>query len=109
MECIPEEIQCAGDGGCGFRTEYAGRISPDYCEHLNDTTSDKFLIGPHFTAGAILVPPVRPGWSNADVHSLVAKHAQLAEDIYNGVKQDMSHLDPRDWELLMTELLRLSV
>lgn len=108
MECIPAQIQCAGADGCGETYEYAGRISDTYCSHLNDHISDKHLIDPHFTAGAILVPPVRPGWSNADIHSLVAGHAELAEQIYDGVREDLRHLDSRDWELLMAQLLALS-
>ncbi len=105
MECVPGSIQCAGPDGCGEHFQYAGQQSPTYCEHLNQHTSDKLLIDPHFTAGAILVPPVQPGWANADIHSLVAKHAELAERIYDGVASELSHLDPREWEMLMTELL----
>lgn len=108
MECIPAQIQCAGADGCGETFQYAGRMSDTYCAHLKEGVSDKYLIEPHFTAGAILVPPVRPGWSNADIHSLVAKHAELAEHIYDGVEADMSHLDPKEWEVLMAQLLALA-
>lgn len=108
MECIPSQIQCAGANGCGETFQYAGRVSETYCAHLKDGVSDKHLINPHFTAGAILVPPVRPGWSNADIHSLVAKHAELAENIYDGVVADMNHLAPKEWEILMAQLLALA-
>jgi hypothetical protein len=108
MECVPREIQCAGDGGCGATFAYAGRQSKTYCGHLNEGASDKLLIDPHFTAGAILVPPVQPGWSHADVHSLVAAHADLAEDIYEGIRGDLPHLSPGDWEVLMAQLLVLA-
>lgn len=109
MECVPSHVQCTGDGGCEQTFEYAGRISPTYCDHLNKTTSDKFLINPHFTAGAIIVPPVSPGWANADIHSLVAKQAELAERVYEGVKEELPHLDAAQWEGLMAELLALQV
>lgn len=108
METIPREIQCTGAGGCEGKFEYAGVTSTTYCSHLNERTSDKYLIEPHFTAGAILVPPVMPGWSNANIHSLVAKHAELAERIYDGVAAEMTHLEPREWELLMHDLLVLA-
>ena len=85
--------------------QYAGRNHESYCAHLNETTSDKLLIQPHFTGGAILVPPTRPGWSHADVHSLVAAHADMAERIYENVKDEMPHLLPSDWEGLMRDLL----
>jgi hypothetical protein len=109
MECVPSHVQCTGEGGCEQTFEYAGRVSNTYCEHLNKTTSDKYLINPHFTAGAIIVPPVRPGWANADIHSLVAKQAELAERVYEGVKDEFPHLDAAQWEGLMTELLALQM
>lgn len=108
MECVPSHMKCSGENGCGAEFEYAGRQSPTYCQHLNQGAADKVLMNPHFTGGACIVPPVRPGWSNADVHSLVAQHAEAAEQIYDQVSQDMDHLGPQEWELLMTELLAMS-
>lgn len=108
MECIPAEMQCVGDGGCGETFEYAGRVSDTYCDHLNKNLSDKYLIDPHFTAGAILVPPISPGWARADIHSLIAGHAQLAERIYDGVRDEMPHLDAAQWEAVMGEILVLA-
>lgn len=109
MECIPRRIQCSGNGGCGNEFAYDGRTSPTYCAHLNMSASDKYLIDPHFTAGALLVPPTMPGWTHAEVHKLVAQHAALAERIYNGVATSFSHLDPREWEQMMGELLHFAV
>lgn len=109
MECVPSTVQCTGDGGCEQSFKYAGVKSDKYCSHLNEHASDKLLIDPHFTAGAILIPPVKPGWSHADIHSLVESHASLAEDIYAGVSKEMSHLSPQDWESLMGMLLAQTV
>lgn len=108
MECVPQEIQCTGEGGCGAQFAYDGRKSTTYCSHLQETSSDKLLIKPHFTAGAILVPPVRPGWSHADVHSLVAAYGDQAEELYEDIKADLSHLSSQEWEGLMVELLTLA-
>ena len=105
MECVPQQIACAGPSGCGAEFAYDGRQSEKYCEHLRASTSDKKLIKPHFTAGAILLPPVQPGWSNAEIHKLVANHAEAAEDIYEGVKREAPHLDAHLWESLMHSLL----
>jgi hypothetical protein len=107
MECVPSHVQCTGEGGCEETFEYAGRISPTYCEHLNKTTSDKYLINPWFTAGACIVPPVRPGWANADVHSLVSRQVELAERIHDGIADEMPHLSAAEWEGLMTEFMAL--
>ena len=108
MECVPSNIQCVGDGGCQASFEYAGRQSPTYCEHLNETSSDKLLINPHFTAGAILIPPVTPGWSHADIHTLVAGHQEMAQNIFDDVKEEFPHLPAAQWESLMGELLALA-
>lgn len=105
MECVSDKIECAGEGGCGGSYDYAGVQSPTYCEHINQHTCDRYLVNPHFLAGAILIPPVQPGWNQAKVHSLVAKHADLADRIYEGVKEDLSHLDASEWEAVMGELL----
>lgn len=108
MECVPGQIQCAGAGGCGGQYEYAGRQSDSYCAHLNDGASDKLLIDPHFTGGALLVPPVKPGWANADVHSLVAKYSDLADRVYAGVAEELPGLSASKWEAMMEELLVLT-
>lgn len=79
MECVPKRIGCIGDGGCGQIYEYAGIMSPTYCSHINTRTADRELLEPHFTGGALIIPPVRPGWKEADVHSLVANHIQESE------------------------------
>lgn len=105
MECVPNKIGCIGEGGCGEVFEYAGQTSPSYCDHLNNRTSDKDLIEPHFTAGAILLPPVMPGWSDANIHSLVAKQAEVAEKTYEGIAEEMDNLTPREWEHLMGQIL----
>lgn len=108
MECVPNKIGCIGEGGCGGIFAYDGQKSDSYCEHLNNRTSDKDLIEPHFTAGAILLPPVMPGWSDANIHSLVAKHAQVAEKTYETIAQEMDHLGPKEWESLMQQFLALA-
>lgn len=105
MECMPSDVQCVGDGGCGKEFAYAGRVSDTYCSHINSMTSDKLLINPHFTAGALIIPPVNPGWTHADVHSLVAGHELMAQNLYDDVQQEFPHLSPKEWEGLMAELL----
>lgn len=107
MECVPSHVQCTGEGGCEETYEYAGRVSPTYCDHINKMESDKYLINPWFTAGAIIVPPVKPGWVNADVKQMVAQQAELAERIYTGVQEDTPHLSATQWEGLMQQFMAL--
>jgi hypothetical protein len=101
MECVPKQVGCIGDGSCGGVFEYAGVKSDTYCEHINNRTSSRDLIDPHFTAGAVLIPPVRPGWSDAEIHSLVAQHANLAESTYESISEEMDNLSKDQWESLM--------
>lgn len=108
MECVPEKVGCIGEGGCGQVFEYAGQSSPTYCDHINNRTADRDLISPHFTAGAILLPPVKPGWSDANIHSLVAAEAAAAERVYDGIADEMDNLGPKEWESLMQQFLAVA-
>ena len=108
MECVPNQIQCAGDGGCGEVFDYFGRQDASYCDHLNDNAADKLLIEPHFTGGALIIPPVQPGWANADVHSLVAQHSLFAERVHQGISEERPHLSPVDWEALMNQVMAIT-
>jgi hypothetical protein len=106
METIPEKIGCAGDGGCGAQFSYEGPKSQNYCTHLNETSSDKLLINPHFIGGALIVPPVRPGWSNANIKAIDVKaDADQMESVYAQISEDFAHLGPVQWEHLMSEVL----
>lgn len=104
MEAVPETITCRGNAlheGCGKTYEYAGRQSPSYCEHLNEKASRKVLHKPRFTAGALILPPVRPGWKNADIKelaSVIESNMEEAEKAYEQISQEAPHLDPVSWE-----------
>jgi hypothetical protein len=104
MEAVPNSITCRGNGvfeGCGQTFEYAGRQSPSYCSHLNEKASRKVLHKPRFTAGALILPPVRPGWRNADItqiSSLIESNLEEAEKAYEQVSKEAPHLDPVSWE-----------
>lgn len=110
MECVPTEIGCYGDRGCGTYFEYAGRNSPTYCAHLNDPQSGvwKDLVQPRFTAGALIVPPVQPGWARADIKQIsqiVKDHADKAEALYSGLQEDAPEADSKVWEEVMAQIM----
>lgn len=111
MECLPRQVKCFGEGGCESVFDYDGPSSPTYCAHLNERSSDKYLIEPHFTAGAILVPPVKPGWKDASAEQLsqlVATSAAEMEMAYNGIANSAPQLSTTDWESMMFQLLEFS-
>lgn len=110
MECVPAEIGCTGDNGCGKYFEYAGRSAATYCDHLNDPKSGvwKDLVRPHFTAGALIVPPVQPGWARADIKQIsqiVKDHADKAEALYSGLEEDAPEADAQVWEQVMAQIM----
>lgn len=110
MECRGEKITCAGDAGCGNTFDYMA--FEDHCEHLKGRTSIRHLVNPTFRGGAIIIPPVKPGWTEAhakvyqkEVVQEAAKFAEATEDIYGLASADGS-LSASDWEGLMAGLIR---
>lgn len=111
MECLPRQVKCFGDTGCQATFDYDGPASPSYCAHLNERSSDKYLIEPHFTAGAILVPPIKPGWKNATVEQLsqlVEDNAREMEMAYNGIANSAPELSSVEWESMMFQLMEFA-
>jgi len=111
MECLPGKVACP-EAGCGVTAAWEGFESPNYCAHMNASrVSKKMLHQPHFGAGAAIVPPVLPGWSNADIkdiQSMLKEHAEKAEALYADLQDDAPHLGPKEWERLMKEIIALA-
>lgn len=107
MECVPESLICAADG-CGQEFAYAGRISETYCSHLQESCADRQLRKPHFVGGALIIPPVRPGWKRADIKEL-SKLMEEAEQTYLEVAEAAPHLTPKDWEMLMAAIIEMGL
>lgn len=110
MEAIPETLNCAIDG-CPLKEKavaYAGRQSDTYCDHINKTGGGKILNKPHFGAGALIIPPAKPGWKRADINELselLNHHADEAEAIYANLEAEFPHLEPSDWEGMMNMVM----
>lgn len=113
MECRSENIICAGDNGCGETFEYAD--ADNHCTHLKERTSIRHLVKPTFRGGALIIPPVKPGWKDANA-SIMAdavadearKYAEETERVYASAKADGSDLTPGDWEALMGSIVQLA-
>lgn len=107
MEAAPQELACAAEG-CGLTFAYRGRKHDSYCAHLQEPVARRRLIKPHFKGGALIIPPIRPGWTNADVKelsALVERDVEMAEHVYEQVKDAAPHLEARIWEALMGLIL----
>jgi 2'-5' RNA ligase len=107
MEAVPETLTCM-DPACGQVVAYRGTRHDTYCAHLNAHRSAKTLNNPLFVGGAMIIPPVRPGWKRADITelaSLIEGNMDRAAALYEQVAERAPHLDSAEWEGIMAELL----
>lgn len=109
MECVPTSVTCAANmEECGKTFPYMGRQDESYCAHLNMPAAPKRLNKPHFTAGALVLPPARPAWRNANVtefDNLIVEELEAAESLYEQAAEEFPHLDATAWEAVMAQLL----
>jgi hypothetical protein len=93
MEAIPKQITCAK---CNSLFDYAGPTDDAYCEHLQVRSAKKILHKPKFLGGALIVPPVKPGWTRANVKeitSLLEHGGVLTDDLYKDIIHDAPTLN----------------
>lgn len=87
MECVSKHVLCTGDQGCEQTFPYADVMRQAACSHLRERSSIRRFVDPVFLGGAIIVPPVKPGWANADVEivrqaaGLIEEHSDITEDL----------------------------
>jgi hypothetical protein len=89
MECVSREVTCLdvpGRPGCGVSFPYAEYDAGRTCSHLRERSSMRRFVDPVFLGGAVIVPPVLPGWKGAEAtvlrqaSSLVDEHGQRIVD-----------------------------
>jgi hypothetical protein len=104
MEAIPEAVSCPS---CQVEAVFAGFESDLYCDHMQGPTGPKILHRPIFAGGAIIIPPVRPGWNRADIRTIAQAH-ERAEEAYTAMASEMPALEPDQWEWLMAEVVTMA-
>lgn len=102
MECVARTLTFE-DPGTGTKEEfaYAGPHHDSYGDWNENRNAIRWLNDPHFLAGALIVPPVRPGWSNAEIKSLssyVDDHQSVVESLYMDVAAEAPHLSEKQIE-----------
>lgn len=114
MECRGTHLRCETDeskglAGCGEEFDYMSVAT--HCEHLKDRSSVRHIVNPTFRGGALIVPPVRPGWSNASagvisdaVMQEAAAYAEAHEAAYASLEKDGADLSASQWEMLMAQV-----
>jgi hypothetical protein len=113
MECRSKEIACAGAAGCGKTFGYGDVAS--HCIHIKERSSIRHLVQPTFRGGALIIPPIQPGWQDANAQVAIAavadearKYAEQTEGVYNSARASGADLSPGDWEALMAAICQLS-
>lgn len=107
MECISEEVACVGDNGCGAKASYGDYMQGKggTCAHMVEKSATRHFANPTFLGGAVIVPPVRPGWAEADA-TVMRQAAGLAEHAFEQAgKPDVA---ASEWEQLMAQVVRFS-
>jgi hypothetical protein len=106
MECRGTHLVCAGENGCGEKFDYMATAS--HCEHLQERSSIRHIVNPTFRGGALIVPPVRPGWKHAHasvvsdvVMQEAAAFAEQNESQYTALVAGGVDLTASGWEQLM--------
>lgn len=110
MECRGTHLICAGDNGCGATFEYGDPKT--HCEHLLDRSSIRHIVNPTFRGGALIVPPVKPGWKQANASILqdslmqeAAAFAEQTQDQYTSIAASGRDITASGWEQLMAMVL----
>ena len=103
MECVAERVQCAGEAGCGESFDYLAAMTDpaSTCGHIRDRSSSRRMVNPSFLGGAVIVPPVRPGWKDASA-SVMRQAAHLAEETASANSQGLT---ASEWEALMAAVI----
>jgi hypothetical protein len=105
MECVARSMACVGTGGCGQSFPY-GQVMRDQasaCEHIRNRSAERRMVDPTFLGAALIVPPVKPGWAEADARVL-EKAAVLAPQTY--VQAGSPDVSAAAWEQLMAQVVR---
>ena len=91
MECVSQNVQCVDGSVEGCQEVFAyndyltnkGKI----CSHLREAASAKRFIDPVFLGGAVIIPPVIPGWAHADVEVVRQAAAAVEQSPFEEVER----------------------
>jgi hypothetical protein len=107
MECISKSVQCVGEGSCGAEAAYLDYIQGKggTCDHMRERSATRRFADPTFLGAAVIVPPVRPGWADANA-GVMTKAAEIAEKSFDQAgRPDVS---ASEWEQLMAQVVRFA-
>lgn len=108
MECLPTSVSTVGGTDDSKMYAYEGRTSSSYPPELNERSVPMNIHDPHFVAGALIIPPVRPGWSAAKVSQVANFYDECwkeAEMAYDSISNAAPDLQSHQWEAMMADLI----
>lgn len=110
MECVSQQMQCvesADSNGCGQAFDYFKAMTDpgSTCQHIAERSATRRMVNPSFLGGAVIVPPTRPGWGEANAE-VMRQAAHLAEMAGQNAPADAN---TSQWELLMGAVLAYAV
>lgn len=108
MECISEKIHCT-DEECGGVYGYfeVMRAADEVCDHVKLKQVARRFENPTFLGGAVIVPPVRPGWADANA-SVMKQAASFAEKAWDQAGVEGTGLEAATWDRLMAQVIRFA-
>jgi hypothetical protein len=103
MECVAQGMQCVASDeskGCGETYDYFTAMGDpsSTCKHIAERTASRRMVSPSFLGGAVIVPPTKPGWGEANA-AVMQQAASLAADVAP------ADANTGQWELLMGAVL----
>lgn len=87
MECVGEAMQCQTCDSF-FNWDEAMSLGERVCEHIRERSGVRRIVNPTFLGAAVIVPPVEPGWSAANLkESHWANEYAAAEKAFAGLAE----------------------
>ncbi len=101
MECISREVACLAED-CGRTYAYLDTVTAkaSCCSHIQERSAARRFIDPVFLGGAVIVPPVRPGWAESDLRVKAA-----AEELAATTAEVRGDASDEEWTAVMAQVL----
>lgn len=108
MECVPRAFSTVGGVDDSKEYPFVGLQSPTYPKELNEKMVPALCVDPHFVGGALVIPPEKPAWSDAEIthmSSFFRDNSEVAERAFESVHNEAPHLDDDTLQWVVSQML----